>query len=385
MRYSTMIRGGMALVLLAALGTRAEAQGTGGGGLTGGSTGAGNDNTGYGTTSAEFLLLGAGARGTALGGAFAALANDASALYYNPGAAALVSRPGVMLSTYDYVADTRYSWGGLVLPFSSGQRAFGVQLGTFGFKDQPVYTADQPEGTGARYSVNETFAGASFAQNFSDRFSAGLTAKFIFDQLGDVDGKAFAVDFGTSFHAALNNHPIRFSFTLQNLGTNVSYSGTGIQGDIPRVPLPGEPPVPNTPQPAEFQTKDFPLPTMFRIALAYDLLPRENSRLSILGEFNQATSNKAGFTGAAEYAASHLGGSGFGFALRGSYSFAPANNITLSNPSQTALSDEENLQGLAFGGGLNYATGNFNLGVDYAYKYMGILGPTNFFSLSLGW
>ncbi|HEU4698317.1 MAG TPA: PorV/PorQ family protein [Gemmatimonadales bacterium] len=351
-----------------------------------GTVGTGNqDNTSYGTTSAEFLLLGAGARGTALGGAYAALANDASALYYNPGGAALVSRPGVMLSTYDYVADTRYSWGGLVLPFSGGQRAFGVQLGTFGFSNQPVYTPDQPEGTGSVYSVNETFAGLTFAQNFSDRFSAGITGKFIFDQLGDVKGNAFAVDFGTSFHAALNNHPIRFSFTLQNLGSNLSYSGTAIDAEVPRTPLPGEPSVPTIPQPAEFKTKDFALPTVFRVGLAYDLLPRENSRLTILGEFNQPTSNKAGFTAGTEFAANHLGGSGFGFALRGSYSYAPANNFTLQDPTQSALSDEENLQGLAVGGGLNYASGNFNIGFDYAYKYMGILGPTNFFSLSLGW
>ena len=50
-----------------------------------------------------------------------------------------------------------------------------------------------------------------------------------------------------------------------------------------------------------------------------------------------------------------------------------------------ALSDEENLQGLAAGGGINYGSGNFNLGFDYAYKYMGILGPTNFFSFSVNW
>ena len=107
------------------------------------------DNTSYGTTSAEFLLFGAGARGTALGGAFAAAATDVSSLYYNPGGSALVARPGVMISTYDYVADTRYSWGGLIFPFSGGSRAVGVQFGTFGFKDQPVYTVEQPEGTGS--------------------------------------------------------------------------------------------------------------------------------------------------------------------------------------------------------------------------------------------
>jgi len=42
------------------------------------------DNTAYGTTAAEFLLLGAGARGLALGGGYAALSTDISALYYNP-------------------------------------------------------------------------------------------------------------------------------------------------------------------------------------------------------------------------------------------------------------------------------------------------------------
>ena len=55
------------------------------------------DNTGYGTTSAEFLLLGAGARGAALGGAFSAITSDVSALYYNPAGAALMARPGAML------------------------------------------------------------------------------------------------------------------------------------------------------------------------------------------------------------------------------------------------------------------------------------------------
>ena len=161
------------------------------------------DNTPYGTTSAEFLLFGAGARGTALGDAFAAVANDISSLYYNPGGVALISRPGAMVSTYDYVAETNYSWGGIAFPFSGGSRSFGLQVGTFGFDNQPVYTVDQPDGTGAVYSVSQTFAGATFAQNFSDRFSAGFTAKFVFDQLGEVNGTAFAVDFGTSFHAML--------------------------------------------------------------------------------------------------------------------------------------------------------------------------------------
>jgi hypothetical protein len=343
------------------------------------------DNTGYGTTSAEFLLLGAGARGVALGGSFAAIATDVSALYYNPAGSALMTRPGAMVSTYEYVADTRYSWGGVAIPFAGGTRSFGVQIGTFGFSGQPVYTAEQPNGTGATYSVNETFGGLTLAQNFSDRFSAGLTAKFISDNLGDASGTAFAVDFGTNFHASLNNHPVKFSFVLANLGSNLSYSGTGLQGNVNRDPVTGEDPVPTLPQQANLLTKDFPLPTTFRVGLAYDVITGDNNRLTVLGDFNQPNNNTPGFVFGSEWNSARIGGSDFGFALRGSYSYTGANKLDPVT-SQTALNDEENLQGLAFGGGLQYGQGSgFALSLDYAYKYLGILGPTNFFSFSLGW
>ncbi len=342
------------------------------------------NNTPFGATSAEFLLLGAGARGTALGGAFAALTDDVSALYYNPAGAALIDRPGVIVSTYDYVADTRYSWVGLAFPFSGGARTFGLQVGTFGFSDQPVYTVAQPDGTGSVYSVSETFVGLTYAENFSDRFAAGLTGKFIFDNLGDVSGSAFAVDFGTNFHAMLNNHPVRFSFVLANLGTNISYSGDALNAGAPREPLPGEDDVPNLPQPAELRTKSFPLPTTFRVGLAYDLVAATATRLTLLGDFNQPTNNKAGFVFGSEVAFDRLGGSGFGVMAQASYSYTGANNI---DPTQvaTALDDEANLQGLAFGGGLNYNSGGFAIGFDYAWKYMGVLGSTNFFTLAIGW
>jgi hypothetical protein len=343
------------------------------------------DNTSYGTTSGEFLLLGAGARGTALGGSFAAIVTDVSALYYNPAGAALLERPGIMVGTYDYLADTRYSWGGVAFPLSGGARTIGFQLGTFGFKDQPIYTEEQPNGTGGTYSVNQTFVGGTFAQNFSDRFSAGITAKYVNDRLGTVSGSAFAVDFGTNFHASLNNHPVKFSFVLANIGSNLSYEGTGLQGNVPRTPIPGEDETPTLPQQSNLLTKDFPLPTTFRVGLAYDVLTGENNRLTVLGDFNQPNNNKPGFALGSEWMSNKLGGSNFGFAVRGSYSYTGANNLDPQS-SQTALNDEETLQGLAFGGGLLYGAGNgFSLGLDYAYKYLGVLGPTNFFSFSLGW
>jgi hypothetical protein len=344
------------------------------------------DNTAYGTTAAEFLLLGAGARGTALGGSFAAIATDISALYYNPAGAALIDKAGLTIGTYDYVAETQYSWGGVAFPLSGGSRTIGFQLGTFGFDDQPVYTEENPDGTGATYSVNQTFVGMTFAQNFSDRFSAGITAKYIDDRLGSVSGSAFAVDFGTNFHATLNNHPVKFSFVLANLGSNLNYKGTGLQGFVPRTPIAGEDDTPSLPQQADLSTKDFALPTIFRVGLAYDVIAGDNSRFTVLGDFNQPNNNTPGFAFGGEWMSNRIGGSDFGFALRGSYSYTGANDLDPLDQ-ETGLNDEETLQGLAFGGGLMYGQGNggFSLGLDYAYKYMGVLGPTNFFSFTLGW
>ena len=344
----------------------------------------GSDNTSYGTTSAEFLLLGASARGAALGTPFAAIANDVSALYYNPAGIALQRTAGFSASTYDYVANTNYSWAGLSVPFSGKTRAFGIQFGTFGFGDQPVYTVEQPDGTGSVYSVSETFGGLTYAQNFSDRFSAGITAKFVSDHLGGASGQAFAVDFGTNFHSRLGGHPVQFSFTLTNLGSSLKYSGDPLFVDIPRDSTPGVPTVPTNPQPGELSTKAFNLPTLFKVALAYDLVAATNTRWTLLGDFNQQISNKSSFGFATEADFRRLGGSGFGAALRVSYSYQPANNMT---PTQlpSSVADEENLQGLAFGGGLSFQTGaKFSVGLDYAYRYLGTLGPTNFFTFSVG-
>src|SRR5260370_12824819 len=75
-----------------------------------------SDNTAYGTTSAEFLLLCASARGMSLGGAYAALATDVSALYYNPASIAQLSRPSALVSSSRYIDNTPYMWGGLAVP-----------------------------------------------------------------------------------------------------------------------------------------------------------------------------------------------------------------------------------------------------------------------------
>lgn len=350
----------------------------------------GADNTAYGSTAAEFLLLGAGARGAALGGSYAALANDVTALYWNPAGVALMERPSLSASLLEYVADTRYAWAGLAFPMGGGQRAIGIHGASFGFGDQPVYTTADPTGaSGETYSVNQTYVGLTYAQNFSDRFSAGITGKVITDQLARTSGTAFAFDFGTNFHALVGSRPLRASFVIQNLGSTMAHDGSGLDVTVRRAPPTGVDDLPQEGQPARLRTKDFGLPVTFRVGLAFDVLASSASRVTLLSEFTQPNNTNAAANGGLEWALTNVGNTGFWLAARGSYTYQPDNNITPDATAAgfaTALASDENMDGLALGGGIGFMRrGGFGLAVDYAWKNLGLLGGVNFLSATINW
>jgi hypothetical protein len=346
------------------------------------------DNTGYGGTSGEFLLLGAGARGAALGGAFAALTQDVTALYYNPAGLSQMARPQAMVSTYSYVANTRYSWVGIGLPMSGGARAVGVSVGTFGFSDQPVYTLEDPDGTGETYSVAETFLGLTYSQNFSDRFSAGFTAKMISDHLGSTSATGFAIDFGTNFHAMVGERPIRAAFVIDNLGSNLRHDGSALESGVSRAPPLGTVDIPQELQPARLKTSSWGLPVQFRVGVALDVLNQGSNRVSVLGEFTQPVNTKPGGGAGLEWALSNVGNSGFSLAARGSYTLHPDAKLDPGNGAgfTTSISTSSlSSNGVALGGGLSYGRATWHVGFDYAYRNLGALGGTNFLSFSVGW
>jgi hypothetical protein len=363
-----------AIALAMALATPAAAQGT-------------NDNTAYGGAAAEFLLMGAGARGQALGGAYGALATDVTSMYYNAAGLAQLARPSFMLSTSSYLADTRYSWVGLGFPMAGGARAIGISMGSFGFSDQPITTVTDPDGTGRTYSVRETFISGTYSQNFSDRFAAGISLKFINDRLGTAKANGFAVDFGTNFHASVGARPIRASFVIQNLGTNLKHSGQDLIVGVTREPPLGTVDVPQEPQSAALSTTAWTLPVLFRVGVALDLISQGSNRLTVLSEFTQPNNTKPGAGAGFEWSMQNIGQRGFSVAARGSYTIQPDNQISdITLGMATKESDGSfTSDGLALGGGIEYARGNTRLGFDYAWKSFGTIGSTNFLTFTVGW
>jgi hypothetical protein len=313
-------------------------------------------------------------------------------MYFNPAGLAQLPRSGVMASTMSYVADTRLSWVGFAVPFGGGSRAVGFQIGTFGFGDQPVYTIDDPENAaGEVYSVSQTVVGLTYAQQFSDRFSAGINGKFIQDALGRTSGRAFALDFGTNFHASVGGRPLRASFVIQNLGTTMTHSGNALDVTVVRQPPQGVGGSAQEPQPARLQTKSWSLPVMFRVGMSYDVFTTSSSRFTALGEFSQPNNTDPGYNFAGEYNV-RLGQSGFQLAGRLGYTSSPDNNLeapAVGSPDSPgfASSVSTGADGLSAGGGLRWQKNarSLGFGFDYAYKNLGLLGGVNMMTISLDW
>lgn len=348
------------------------------------------ENSGIGTASAEFLLLGAGARGIALGPSYAALARDVEATYYNPAGLPLMEGPQVELTMMSYFADTDYLWAGFALPLGNGEYGLGFSIGSFGFQDATVYREADPDGEeGLRYDVRETAIGLSFAHAFIDRFTGGATVKYINSSLGQTEATGFAVDVGTNFHTEWNGRPIALAFVIQNLGSTLRHDGSALQfNELP----PDEDGLPETkvdPVAARYLSSDFALPIAFRVGVAYDVLSTDANRLSLLGQFSEVSNiNEPGFGVAGEWMWTPAD-MPVAVALRGGYDYQSDNSFNDTEDAQFAgaydTDKSDSMDGLTLGGGLDYEIAGYGLGFDYAFKHYGVLGSRNIFSVSLGW
>jgi hypothetical protein len=156
----------------------------------------------------EFLSLGVGARPMGMGGAYAAISDDASAVYWNP--AGLVnssSRQLLVMHAESFGGLVRQDYLGLVLPLRTSQNALGFGLLRLGVEDIP-YTEWDPETQRPRVlkEVNdaEYVAYFSYARRGGGSWSLGGSAKLIRKVLGDDDALGLGLDAGLQYRPRPN-------------------------------------------------------------------------------------------------------------------------------------------------------------------------------------
>src|SRR3989338_7819277 len=77
-----------------------------------------------GTSAAQFLKMGAGARAAAMGGAFSAVADDVTAGYLNPAGFSQLSAPEISVMHNEGLVNTNYQYLAAAMPYNNS---------TFGF------------------------------------------------------------------------------------------------------------------------------------------------------------------------------------------------------------------------------------------------------------
>ncbi len=281
-----------------------------------------------GTFAAQFLKLGISARATGMGSAFTAVADDATAIFWNPAGIVDVTQTQVTLDHTLWPADINLDFVGAVFQTSFFPGTFGLSARALTMDPMIERTVFLPEGTGREFDAGDSAFGLTYSKFFTDRFSSGITINFIHLGLADKSVNTTAIDFGLIYRIGIQG--MRLGMVIQNLGGEV-----------------------------DFDDRSSKMPTLFKIGLSMKGYESGNHRLLLSGEFGHPSDNKEHTNLGVEYSFND-----FGF-LRAGYFLG------------------FDTQEFTWGLGLNINTSQTaSIKADYSWVDMGFLGSANRLSLA---
>jgi hypothetical protein len=312
-----------------------------------------------GTAAAQFLKIGVGARAAGMGETFVAVANDVNALYWNPAGIANLKSISVGVSHSQWFAEIFHNYAGMAIPLSESD-VLGLSAISLSTNEQEVTTVEQPEGTGVFYDVSDIAIGLSYARALTDRFSVGLTVKYIQQTAHNVLANTVALDIGTYLRTGFHNLVIAMS--VSNFGGNMQLEGRDliILADINKG-ISGE----YNPD-ARLKTEPWPLPLNFRVGIAMDIvggidpfLQSKYHRFTMALDGNHPNDNNERVNIGGEYSWNDTFFARFGYKIN------------------------YDVERWTFGAGVKLNVGSQQVGFDYALVDYYDLGKVSRFSLEL--
>jgi len=297
----------------------------------------------------QFLKIGVGARGVAMGESFVAAANDVSALYWNPAALVQFAQDQAIAAHTEYLDDIKHEFFGAVWHLSS-QDALGASFTSLHMKDMEITTETQPFGTGRYFSFGDIAVGLSYSRKMTDQFSFGATVKYVEETLDVLKMRSVMVDLGTWYWTGLGS--TRFAVAIANFGSDVAPSGTVTQF--------------NGTQLSTFQS--FSVPTEFRLGFAFEPLQTDDHMLTTSIQLNHPNDNAENVRLGLEYS------------FRKTFYFRAGIKRTIGQ--QLLGEDLTSEENYALGAGVLVPIGLSVIGADYAFANFSRLGTVNRISLS---
>ncbi len=312
------------------------------------------------TTAAQFLKVETGARALSMGGCFSAVANDASALYWNPAGIAQLDRLEVSLTHTQWIAGISNGFAGFVLPLGSGN-VFGLSFMYQTMDEMEQTTIEQPKGTGLYFDAQDIAIGISYARPMTTYILFGLTTKMVYQSIWNESALGFAVDLGLLLDTGIKS--TKLAMVLTNFGTDMQMDGRDLIRGYDQVP--GSASNPDTE--AKLSTEGWPLPANLRLSIVTDIIgsnesfiPNEDNHLSVMVEAAHPNDNPEHYNIGFEY--------GFMDQYYGRLGYR-------------GNTDEE---GLTLGAGVNLnISDGMKLIIDYAYADFCVFKYVQYFSLGL--
>lgn len=312
-----------------------------------------------GTTAANILEIGVGAKANGMGGAFVSIASDASALYWNASGISKLEQYEAVISHTDWIADTKYDYAGLVVPMGEFG-SLGFSFSSLSMDDMVVRTVEKPDGTGEYFSAGDMVFGITYSRMLTDRFSIGMTVKYIEQNIWHMSANAFAVDFGTIFHTDLFGG-MTIGAVMSNFGTPMRLEGRDaryyIRVDDTKLGS-------NESIPVNIELDEWELPLFFQLGLSTNLVDQDSYKLTVAADAVVPSNDYQSLNVGAELTLMNY------LKIRGGY-----NSLLL----------DEAEGGLSLGVGvdskmlLSVATVNF----DYSFRDFGRLNNVHSFSLGI--
>jgi len=176
-----------------------------------------------GTFGGQFLKISVGARGAGMGVAYVAVADDATAVFWNAAGIARIDpeKSQLSLNHANWPADLSFDQVGYVFHMKKIPGAFSVHARALTMQPMEETTAYQPNGTGQTFDAGMLAAGLTYARSFTDKFSAGLTLNTIHTGLADLSQQTFSVDLGTLYDVGAAG--MKIGMAIQNIGSQEKF------------------------------------------------------------------------------------------------------------------------------------------------------------------